>query len=109
MKYLLSDIHQINKRSKLHDDELHKRQTNAVLKKDLIKLGFFSLKVYVACSLHLFAFPKFWPEYEQLARIPSMPFVIPVAQIGLMGSIYCTIALTIERFLTVCHPFLPRR
>jgi hypothetical protein len=35
--------------------------------------------------------------------------VIPVAQIGLMGSVYCTVALALERFLAVCYPFLPRR
>jgi hypothetical protein len=34
---------------------------------------------------------------------------MPIAQIGLMGSIYCTMALALERFFAVCHPFLPRR
>ena len=73
---------------------------------------FFSLlffQVYVACSVHLFSFRKFWPEYDQLVRIPSLPVLIPLAQIGLMGSVYCTVALTLERFLAVCYPFLPRR
>ena len=46
---------------------------------------------------------------KQLVRIPSLPVVIPVAQIGLMGSVYCTVALALERFLAVCYPFLPRR
>jgi hypothetical protein len=26
-----------------------------------------------------------------------------------MGSIYCTVAMALERFFAVCHPFLPRR
>ena len=67
------------------------------------------LQVYVACSIHLFSLHNFWPEYAQAFLIPSQPLVIPVAQIGLMGSVYCTMALTIERYLAVCYPFLPRR
>ena len=67
------------------------------------------LQVYVACSIHLFSLHNFWPEYAQAFLIPSQPVMIPVAQIGLMGSVYCTMALTIERYLAVCYPFLPRR
>lgn len=66
-------------------------------------------QIYVACSIHLFSLAKFWPSYDQLARTPSLPYVIPIAQIGLMGSVYCTVALAIERFLAVCYPFLPRK
>ena len=69
----------------------------------------FFLQIYVACSIHLFSMAKFWPPYDQLARIPSLPYVIPIAQIGLMGSVYCTVALAVERFLAVCYPFLPRK
>ncbi|TRY79944.1 hypothetical protein TCAL_06554, partial [Tigriopus californicus] len=65
--------------------------------------------LYVVCSIHLFSLRIFWPEYDQLVRIPSLPIVIPFAQIGLMGSTYCTVALALERFLAVCYPFLPRR
>ncbi len=66
-------------------------------------------QIYVACSIHLFSLAKFWPSYDQAARVPSLPIVIPIAQIGLMGSVYCTVALALERFLAVCYPFLPRR
>jgi hypothetical protein len=45
----------------------------------------------------------------QAVKIHTLPFVIPIAQMGLLGSIYCTVALALERFLAVCHPFLPRR
>ena len=31
--------------------------------------------------------------------------ILPLAHIALTGSIYSTLALTIERFITVCHPF----
>ena len=69
----------------------------------------YNLQVYVACSIHLFSLQIFWPEYAQWFLIASQPVMIPVAQIGLMGSTYCTMALTIERYLAVCYPFLPRR
>ena len=69
----------------------------------------FFFQIYVACSIHLFSLAKFWPSYDQAARVPSLPIVIPIAQIGLMGSVYCTVALALERFLAVCYPFLPRR
>eukprot|EP00093_Oithona_nana_P010296 10296.XXX_11224_14252_1 [CDS] Oithona nana genome sequencing. len=74
----------------------------------LLILAIFDM-IYVACSIHLFSLAKFWPSYDQLARTPTLPYVIPIAQIGLMGSVYCTVALAIERFLAVYYPFLPRK
>ena len=34
-----------------------------------------------------------------------VPWAIPIGQISMTGSIYFTMAITIERYLTVCHPF----
>ena len=66
-------------------------------------------QIYVVCSIHLFGVSKFFPDYDQLIRIRSLPVVIPIAQTSLMGSIYCTVAMALERFFAVCHPFLPRK
>ena len=35
----------------------------------------------------------------------QVPFLLPVAQMCLTGSIYLTLAIAIERYTTVCHPF----
>ena len=42
-------------------------------------------------------------------RVLILPYIFPMAYIGLMGSEYCTIAIAVERFLAVTYPFLPRR
>ena len=34
-----------------------------------------------------------------------IPWALPCAQIGLTGSIYFTLAISVERYFTVCRPF----
>lgn len=62
--------------------------------------------MYVVCSLLVFCLPKFNEEYDMVYRIYMLPVLLPLAHVGLMGSVYCTLALTVERFLAVCYPFL---
>ncbi len=38
--------------------------------------------------------------------IYSIPYLIPLAQITLATSSFSTVALTVERYISVCWPFL---
>ena len=71
--------------------------------------GIFMSQIYVACSIHIYSLVKLWPSYDQWLRKRSMPIVLPVAYTALMGSVYCTVALAIERCLAVRYPFLRRQ
>ena len=34
-----------------------------------------------------------------------IPTVLPLAHVGLTGSVYLTLAIALERYTTVCHPY----
>ncbi len=65
-----------------------------------------NFQAYIAVSAFIFSLPQFAPGFNAtLAYTHALPFVLPLAQIGLTGSIYLTCAITLERYFTVCHPF----
>ena len=65
--------------------------------------------VDLLCIIELFllvSLPQLLHAYKTSgAYYYVTPWVVPFAQVSIAGSIYLTIAVTMERYLTVCHPF----
>ena len=71
----------------------------------MILLGIFDT-AYILLNIMVFVVPGISEEYKKQGyHYLFAPTVMPITQIALTGSVYCTIAISIERYLTVCHPF----
>jgi len=66
----------------------------------LITFDFF----FIVFNLVLFSIPHFSIEYDKQVFPYLVPYVLPLAQIAQTGSIYSTLAVAIERYVSVCHP-----
>ena len=70
---------------------------------------FHNFQVYIISSVLLYALPMFIEGYTLNVKLYILPFILPIIHIGLIGSIYSTVALAVERYITICHPFLRYR
>ena len=70
----------------------------------MLLLSIFDL-IYISMSLITFSLNKFWMIYQEQAWGYIVPWSIPILQISLTGSIYCTMAITLERYFVICRPF----
>ena len=50
--------------------------------------------------------PMFIEDYTLSVKLYMLPYALPIIHMALLGSIYSTVALAAERYITVCHPFL---
>jgi len=48
----------------------------------------------------------FMDEYTSKVKLYMLPYALPIIHMALLGSIYSTVALAAERYITVCHPFV---
>lgn len=71
----------------------------------MLSLSLFDL-IYIVAMILAFSIKEFSDDYcESGVYYYLLPYVLPLAQIGMTGSIYFTMAITLERYVTVCHPF----
>ena len=62
--------------------------------------------LFIIFRLIILAFPYIHDDYKYGDLYCHMiPIVTPLSYIALTGSIYSTMAISIERYLVVCHPF----
>ena len=62
--------------------------------------------ILVALCLIVFVLPEYVEHYKsQGFHYHIAPNALALIQTSLTGSIYCTVGISVERYLTVCHPF----
>ena len=66
-------------------------------------------QVYIISSVLLYALPQFIDDYTQNVKLYILPYLLPIIHMALLGSIYSTVALATERYITICHPFVRYR
>jgi len=51
----------------------------------------------------------FIDDYTYSVKLYLLPYILPIIHVALLGSIYSTVALAAERYITICHPFMRYR
>eukprot|EP00093_Oithona_nana_P006535 06535.XXX_29408_28467_1 [CDS] Oithona nana genome sequencing. len=57
----------------------------------------------VTCIFLMYALPVLAPWYKKTIFLPMVPFFLPVVHMALMGSVYSTIVMSLERYLRLCR------
>ena len=71
----------------------------------LMILLFVYENIYLMFTLLVFSVPQLSENYRSRFLKHLVPIILPVVQIALTGSVYTTLAISLERYLVVCRPF----
>lgn len=65
-------------------------------------LAYYDLVVITGCSA-LYALPNEWSDYQWKIYPFLLPWLLPIVQIAMMSSVYCTVVMSFERYVRICH------
>ena len=53
----------------------------------------------------LYSVPNLWVWYVHEVEPITAPFILPITQIAMTGSVYSVVAVAVERYFNICKPF----
>ena len=56
----------------------------------------------VGCTA-LYSLPNHWVWFLDIVYPRALPVLLPLVQIAMMTSVYCTIVMSFERYVRICH------
>lgn len=65
-------------------------------------LAVYDLLVCCGCAL-LYGFPNLWDFYADRIYRRLVPWVVPIAHMAMMSSVYSTMLMSFERYIRICH------
>jgi len=87
---------------------LCRQKTSSLFVKLMITLVSYDL-IYVFLFATCYSLPRLYNRFDDHVFPHLAPFLVPITQMALSGSVYTTVALTVERYISVGFPFFRQR